>query len=327
VYFAKREAPSTHTPFVLPGLCGMHVLCVDDNATNRTILQRQLRAWGMEVHCMADGQTALGELRTAHRIGRPYVLAILDYQMPGLDGLTLARSIKADPDFAEIVLVLLSSVLQRGQRQAAHDAGIAVHLTKPIRQSSLYTCLVNVMDGAALKRQVTPSEQPHAAPMQPLVRSRVLVVEDNIVNQKLAQRMLEKLGCRVDVVANGREAVDTASQMTYDLVFMDCLMPVMDGYEATAVMRAHERQRGGHLPIIAMTANALQGDCERCLEAGMDDYISKPVQGAVLAAMLQKWAPSASQPSDRTTAAEANTSLPASGDDRQTLEIASYPGS
>jgi CheY-like chemotaxis protein len=262
---------------------------VDDNTTNRTVLQRQLRAWDMDVHCVADGRAALDELWTAKRNGHPYVLALLDYQMPGMDGLALARAIKAEPNLAGVDLVLLSSAFQLGQGEAALHAGITAHLTKPIRQSSLYSCIVTVLDGADVRPPVTLPAPCDTTQAHSLVRARILVVEDNIVNQKVARRMLEKLGCRVDVADNGREAIDAILQLTYDLVFMDCQMPVMDGYEATAVVRAHERQHDRHMPIIAMTANALSADCERCLKAGMDGYMTKPIKLTDIIPILQQW--------------------------------------
>ena len=163
-------------------------------------------------------------------------------------------------------------------------------MTKPIRQSHLYDCIVTVM-GASVETSSVPLVTRHSMlEAQAQKRAKVLVVEDNIVNQKLALRMLEKRGCRVDIAANGREAVNASARMAYDCIFMDCQMPEMDGFEATAAIRAHEVQTGNHVPIIAMTANAMQGDRERCLEAGMDDYISKPVRSEALEAVLQKWA-------------------------------------
>ncbi len=208
---------------------------------------------------------------------------------PGMDGLALARAIKTDPALASVRLVLLTSFSQRGHGQEARQAGIAAYLTKPIHPSHLHDCLVLVLG--------TPEETPatalitrhSVAEARAQLRARVLVAEDNIVNQKVAVRMLEKLGCRADITANGLEAVQAVAHMAYDIVFMDCQMPDMDGYAATATIRAREAQTHSHLPIIAMTANAMQGDREKCLAAGMDDYVSKPVKEGELLAMLQKW--------------------------------------
>src|SRR5439155_5045158 len=291
VRLARRPAPSDAACVTLPELRGIRVLCVDDHAINRTILEAPLSAWGMRVECVADGPTALAQLRAAHAAGQPYTLAILDYQMPGMDGLELAQTIKADPILAPVQLIMLSSVSQRGQGTAAQQAGIAAFLTKPVRQAQLYTCLTTIMGAAAQPACVSPLTRPQEK-AQLQIRARVLVVEDNVINQKVAVRLLEKLGCRIDVAANGLEAVNTLARLAYDLVFMDCQMPEMDGFAATVIIRQREAHAGQHIPIIAMTANAMQGDRERCLAAGMDDYVSKPVQSNALVAMLRKWTPS-----------------------------------
>ena len=275
----------------LPALRGMRVLGVDDNATNRLLLERQLSAWGMQVDCVADGPTALAQVQAAHRNGTPYAVAIVDVQMPGMDGLELARTITADPLLRSLRLVLLTAIGQRGAGAAAQQRGCAAYLTKPIRHAQLYDCLATVM-GTPTEAPAGPLVTRHTlAETQAHERARVLVAEDNVVNQKVAVRMLEKLGCRVDVVANGREAVEVLTRIAYDLVCLDCQMPEMDGFEATAAIRAREVQTGGHLPIIAMTANAMLGDREHCLAVGMDDYVCKPVQSEELATILHKWIP------------------------------------
>jgi CheY-like chemotaxis protein len=243
----------------------------------------------MQVDCLADGPSALARLQAAHRYGTPYEVAILDMEMPIMDGLQLARAIKADPDLAPLRLIMLSSFSQRGQAQAAHHAGIAAYLTKPVRQSQLYDSIVTVTSPLSEPQPITLVRRHGLAEPRAEVCTRVLLAEDNIVNQKLAVRMLEKLGCRVDAVANGREVVDAVTRMAYPLIFMDCQMPEMDGYDATAAIRARETLTGGHIPIIAMTANALPGDRERCLQAGMDDYVSKPIKVEDLIELLRKW--------------------------------------
>jgi CheY-like chemotaxis protein len=211
--------------------------------------------------------------------------------MPRMDGLELAQAIKAEPNLAPIRMILLSSVSQRGQWSAAQQAGIAAALTKPVRQSQLYNCLLTVMGAAAEPTVVSPATRRQGgAQIQRHVR--VLVVEDNVINQIGALRLLEKLGCRIDVAADGWEAVTMLAQFAYDIVFMDCQMPEMDGLAATAAIRQREASTGQHVPIIAMTANAMQGDREDCLAAGMDDYVSKPVTVDSLVAMLRKGAPS-----------------------------------
>ncbi len=276
----------------VPELRGLRVLCVDDNATNRTLLEHQIGAWGMRVDTAPDGPAGLERLRQARLEKDPYELVVLDMQMPGMDGLQVAGAIKTDPLGARPPLVMLTSVGQRGQAAAARRAGISGFLTKPVRQSSLYDCIVTVL-GLVAGAGGAPADAPlvtghHLKERSSRIRPRLLVAEDNVVNQMVAVRMLEKLGYRADVVADGREAVEALERIPYAMVFMDCQMPDMDGYEATAAIRKREGS-GRRTPIIAMTANAMQGDKERCLAAGMDDYVSKPVRSENLAAALGRW--------------------------------------
>ena len=291
VRLAKRPAPATATRVDLAELRRLRVLGVDDNATNRTLLTAQLTAWGMHVDCVADAPRALERLRAASRDGRAYDLAILDQQMPEIDGLMLARAIKADPLLATVPLVLLMSVSYRGSAGDAERAGFSAFLVKPIRQSQLYDCIATVMGVAAQPEPARLITRESLREARAQVRARVLVADDNVVNQRVAVRMLEKLGCRVDVATNGLEVVEATGRITYHCIFMDCQMPEMDGYEATTVIRQREARTGARIPIIAMTANAMESDRERCLVAGMDDYVSKPVQPKELGTTLQKWIP------------------------------------
>jgi CheY-like chemotaxis protein len=213
---------------------------------------------------------------------------ILDHQMPGMDGGALACRIKNDPLMAATPLVMLSSVGQREESGEPWQEWIAALLAKPVRKAQLYECIALTLgpstaraaSGGALRDVAETAVPPHA---------RVLLAEDNAVNQRVAVRMLEKLGCQVDVAANGREAVESVWRSSYDCVFMDCQMPEMDGFEATAAIRRREDPGDLHVPIIAITAHAMQGDRDRCLSAGMDDYLSKPVGAEALRTMLQKW--------------------------------------
>ena len=295
VRLTKRPVPPTAIPVDVTELRRLRVLGVDDNATNRALLVAQFSAWAMHVDCVANGSRALECLRTAHRDGRQYDLAILDHQMPVMDGMTLARAIKSDSVLANLPLVLLTSVSYRGCAGEAEQAGFSAFLLKPIRQSQLYDCITAVMGRVTASTPTRLITRHTLNEAQAQLRARVLVAEDNAVNQKVALRMLEKLGCRVDVVANGLEAVEASARIQYQCIFMDCQMPEMDGYEATAVIRQREAQTGTHIPIIAMTANAMQTDREQCLAAGMDDYISKQVERKDLATTLQKWVPAAGQ--------------------------------
>ncbi len=289
VRLAKRPASSSVAPTDLPNLRGLRVLCVDDNATNRTVLGQQLRAWGVQADAVEDGPSALALLQEAHRAGTQYALVLLDMHMPDMDGLTVARAIKAEPALASVPVIMLSSMGQRGEGKDAQQAGIMAYLTKPVRHTQLYDSIVTVLGLPTAPQPAALVTRHSLKEKQAQSRARVLVAEDNVVNQKVAVRILEKLGCRVDVAANGREAIDALVRIAYDCIFMDCQMPEMDGFEATAAIRVHGLQSGRHVPIIAMTAHAFPSDIERCLDAGMDDYVSKPATTKNLEAILQKW--------------------------------------
>jgi two-component system sensor histidine kinase/response regulator len=279
------------------------VLIVDDHATNRTMLEQHSRIRGMLPEGVVDGQQALARLRAAAAQGAPFEVAILDVTMPGMEDWALARQIKADPAISSVRLVLLTPYGQRGDASGAQAAGFDAYLTKPVRQKQLYDCLSLAVNGLS-----TPLITRHTlAETQGRERGRVLVAEDNIVNQKVAAKMLERAGYRVDVAANGREAVEATARTPYALVFMDCQMPELDGVAATQAIRRRESRNQEsatshgpgcsgvasravrHVPIIAMTANAFPEDRERCLAAGMDDYLAKPVRVGELATVLARW--------------------------------------
>jgi two-component system, sensor histidine kinase and response regulator len=275
-------------------LRGLRVLVVDDNETNRKIVHHQLISWGMSNGSAEDGQEALKKLRSVAERGEPYDLAILDMQMPEMDGLELAKKIKSDSSISSTKLVIMSSVGRRGDAEEARQAGIEAYLTKPVRQSQLYDALATVMSKPE-EEAAAPEEEKQLVTDYSLReanaqhRVRILVAEDNAVNQKVAVRMLEKLGYRADVAANGLEAVEALSRIPYSAVLMDVQMPEMDGYEATAEIRRREEGEGRRMPVIAMTANAMQGDRAKALEAGMDDYLLKPVKPEDLEAVLKRW--------------------------------------
>ena len=296
-----ERAQQTSLPSV--ALNGRRILIVDDHATNRKVLEQYLHGRGVTYESVENGVHALQCLHDAAVRQTPFDLAILDMQMPEMDGLELARRIKADRTISATRLVLLTSVGQRGDAKAAQDAGLDAYLTKPIRQSLVFECLGLVLGHtpgtARTVDQPTASIITQHTVAEVMMQSRplVLVVEDNPVNQKVAANMIEKLGYRVNVAANGREAVESLARIPYALVFMDCQMPEMDGFEATRIIRAQEatlQQASGqsvHLPIIAMTANAMKEDREQCLAVGMDDFLSKPVTSKPLAAVLNRWLP------------------------------------
>jgi PAS domain S-box-containing protein len=275
-------------------LQGKRLLVVDDNATNRKILRYQATAWGMRVEEAENAYRAMDKLRQAVREGRPFPLAVLDMQMPEVDGETLGRWIKADPELSQTQLVMMTSLGLGEHSRRAAEIGFAAYLVKPVKQSRLQEALVmalgkssglstSLLGMSPVLPQTTPRED---CPRQSL---RILLAEDNPVNQKVALRQLESLGYKADVVANGQEVLDLLQQVRYDLILMDCQMPVMDGYEATRRLRQRERGSGHHTVVIALTANAMHEDRERCLQAGMDDYLSKPVLKEDLERVIDYW--------------------------------------
>jgi two-component system, sensor histidine kinase and response regulator len=280
------EAIESSAPTELRTLVGRRALVVDDNATNRMILRQQLLSWGVETVEAVDAFDGLAAAVLAAQEGQPFDLGVLDLNMPGMDGLELASALKADPSTAPMVLFLLSSSGQRLSAAESHVRGLAGNLTKPVRQSELFDCLITGLNDDS------PLSEPHkaetAAPENSEVKGMILLVEDNKMNQLVASKMLAKLGFSFDIANHGGEAVAALAANSYDAVLMDCQMPEMDGYEATAEIR---RIEGGdrHTPIIAMTAAAMAGDRERCLAAGMDDYISKPVRPEAIDAVLARW--------------------------------------
>jgi signal transduction histidine kinase/DNA-binding response OmpR family regulator len=266
-------------------LAGRRVLIVDDNMTNRTILQYQLLGRDMRiVGSAASGPEALAILRCAAASNQAYELAILDMQMPGMDGLMLAESIKKDPKIKDTKLVILTSLCQRLDPAELRNAGVSAWLVKPVRQGQLFATLVAVLtDTSVVHRHIRTRRAEEKITDLTKKARRILIAEDNAVNQKVALRQLGKLGYHADVVANGQEVLEALERIDYEIIFMDCHMPEMDGYSATRRIRSgqllHTNSEGVQgIRIIAMTANALQGDREKCLESGMDDYISKPVR-------------------------------------------------
>jgi CheY-like chemotaxis protein/HPt (histidine-containing phosphotransfer) domain-containing protein len=266
-------------------LTGQRLLIVEDNPTNRSILEEQAGGWGMNVATATDGEKALALLQRTAVDGQPFALALVDMKMPRMNGLELVRAIRADKTFAGLPVVMLTSLGGEGEIAAAREAGVTAYLSKPIRQAELRQAIVEALHPTA----GPPAAAPVTTSAQRQFAGRVLLAEDNPVNQEVALGLLEVLGVSVDVAENGRCAVERAASAHYDLVLMDCQMPELDGFAATAAIRARERETGGHLPIVALTANALDGDREICLAAGMDDYLSKPFTREQLAAILAPW--------------------------------------
>lgn len=292
---AKRAVPAD--------LRGARVLVVDDIAINLRVVSEQLAPKNVEHVCVASAREALAALRAANQSGRPFHIAILDHLMPEMDGEQLGRAIKADPELCQLALVMLTSSGQKSDAARFRAAGFDAYLVKPARSTHLIGALSAlwgaVRDKTPVREMITRHSVLETAAVErepglgreSLASSRILVAEDNIVNQKLAKRLLEKAGCQVELASNGVEAVEMWGKFPYDVVLMDCQMPEMNGFEATAEIRRREQESGNawRTPIVALTANAMQGDQEKCRAAGMDDFVAKPIQVALLYRALERW--------------------------------------
>jgi signal transduction histidine kinase/DNA-binding response OmpR family regulator len=278
VSFEVRPAPAAEALPTRPRahLRGMRVLVVDDNAMNRRLLQEILVHWHMQPVLVDSGPAALGALDDARRHDRPFPLVLLDFQMPGMDGFAVAEAIKNRPELGGSTIMMLSSVGQRGDAARCKELGVAVYLTKPVRQSTLLNAI------QAERPLITRHSVREAA-----ISLHVLLAEDNGVNRALMVNLLRKRGHSVVIAENGREAIEAHARERFDAVLMDVQMPEVDGFEATAAIRKRETASGLHLPIIALTAHAMTGDRERCLAAGMDSYLAKPVRPAELYETLE----------------------------------------
>jgi signal transduction histidine kinase/CheY-like chemotaxis protein/HPt (histidine-containing phosphotransfer) domain-containing protein len=281
-----------------PSIAGARVLIVDDNATNREILEHHLSGWRVDHESAADGAQALIRLDQASRRGRPFQMVVLDHHMPGMDGVEVALRIRRDPGHDRMRLMMLSSVSDQIDPDVLAQAGVSACLNKPVRPSALYNALATAFGETRAPK--TAHVESHAD--QGILREvgfsgRVLLAEDNVVNQEVAVNMLEGLNCQVAVAGNGLEALAALERASFDLVLMDCQMPELDGFATTAEIRRREAAAGrSPRPILALTANAMEGDRERCLEAGMDDYLSKPFTREALAGMLARYLPRAKTP-------------------------------
>jgi PAS domain S-box-containing protein len=292
IKFEKQPRQMPHTaPLILKPvkMRTSRILIVDDNETNRMILIKMVESFGCRVDTAASGSKAIELLRKANHINDPYRVVLLDMQMPGMDGEQTARTIKSDPGIKGVKILVLTSMGQRGDAERLQVLGCSGYLVKPVKQRMLYDALVAVLGqkggtGQNLVTRHILSEQRH-------FDQRLLLAEDNQINQKLAVVLLQKAGFYVDVVENGLQAVERVKAEKYGVVLMDVQMPEMDGYEATRQIRLWEKESDIHIPIIAMTAHAMQGDRERCLDAGMDDYVTKPLEPRVLFSALDRWVP------------------------------------
>lgn len=281
----------------------LRVLIVDDNATNREILEHQLSAWDIAAVAVEDGPAALRELSTAIDAGTPYQLAILDWHMPQMDGLMLARKISADPKISATKMIMLTSAAAADGGRSLTEAGIAAHMNKPARPARLRQCIAQVLDvGASRRSKLTGGDDVDASEsVKGFGGGHILLVEDNPVNREVATSMLNAMLVRVDEVGNGKEATEIVRHQHFDLVLMDCEMPIMDGYAATKAIREWEADVPDHehLPIVALTAHALPEDRNRCLRSGMDDYLSKPFSMDDLRKVLARWMPVGEAPPEQ----------------------------
>jgi signal transduction histidine kinase/CheY-like chemotaxis protein len=279
-------AKQTPQPAVdAPSLSGVRVLVVDDNATNLRILVETLSHWRMKPVTASSGQEALSLMWRACETDNAFALVVTDVHMPEMDGFGLAEQIKRTPNFSDAVILMFTSGEMQGDIERSRRLGVSKYLMKPVRRAELRAAIIRTLAGCSGPKPADPVEAPESWAASP---SRILLAEDNLVNQRLAVRVLEKAGHTVVLANNGREALAALQNHTFDLVLMDVQMPEMNGFEATSVIRRNEAGRSTHIPIVAMTAHAMTGDRERCLKAGMDDYISKPIRSADLLALIER---------------------------------------
>jgi two-component system, sensor histidine kinase and response regulator len=271
-------------------LRGVSVLVVDDNRTNRRILEGMLKRWEMKVTCVEGGDEALAQLCAALESGKPYGLVLTDMHMPGMDGFALVERIRERPELSTATIMMLTSAGHRGDAARCQELGVSAYLLKPIRQSELREAVARVL-GAKEQKGAIPLITRYSLQdaREPTGSLRVLVAEYNLVNQRLVTRLLEKKGHFVVVAGNGREALEALEKESFDLVLMDVQMPVMDGFEATAAIRKREEGKGIRVPVVAVTAHAMKGDREKCLAGGMDRYLTKPIRPQQLDELLEKY--------------------------------------
>jgi two-component system, sensor histidine kinase and response regulator len=294
----KQTGEAVTREISVPDRSAMRVLVVDDNHTSRQILLNQIGAWQMQVDSAVSGGEALDRLRAAVGEGQPYDVALLDVQMPEMDGFMLAAAIKADSALADTRLIVLTSMGHALRSAELKQLGIESYLVKPVKQSRLFDCLIREVPSRAKAEAAAGLPAPSASlsEIEPeFKKAHILLAEDNFINQKIVLAQLRRLRYRADSAPNGREVLEALQRISYDLILMDCQMPEMDGYETSKAIRQREKPSASPCPwkspvhIIALTAHALQGEREKCLAAGMDDYLSKPLRQAELEAALERW--------------------------------------
>lgn len=290
--FTKQHTKINQDGPKVKSICGTHILIVDDNATTRDVLKTQCNAWGLTAEEAPDGPAALQTIYRARDEGKPIKIALVDLHMPGMDGLTFSSAVSVDETLKDIQLILMISMGKRMDAMRLDETGIAACITKPVRTSELLNCLDALISGMPFPQQLPPEIDLYAVQEIKNNHTRILVAEDNITNQKVALGVLSKLGIRADAVNNGVEALKALELIAYDLVLMDIQMPEMDGLKTTRIIRdSNSTVRSHVLPIIAMTASAMKGDRLRCVEAGMNDFVTKPIDHDALVDILKKWLP------------------------------------
>ncbi len=283
----QKEAPEDLVWAKMADLQDIPVLVVDDNATNRLILQEMLLSWGMKPAAVDSGAAALDALKQAVTQGQPFKLALIDACMPEMDGFTLAEDINSSAESGKPIVMMLTSLGLRGDASRCMKLGISAYLVKPIKQNELLDSLRLALGTSLMKKERSPLITQHSL-REPAHGLHILLAEDNVINQKIAVRILENRGQTVTVAEDGEQVLAALDKEAFDLVLMDVQMPKMDGFQATTAIRDKEKQTGAHIPIIAMTAHAMKGDRERCLEAGMDDYIAKPLKPNEILATIDR---------------------------------------
>ncbi len=266
----------------------MAVLVIDDNATNRRILEEMLTCFGMKATCVNGASAALAAVQVAQNLGSPFPLTIVDAQMPEMDGFELSEKLSRLAVDPKPIIMMLTSLGRRGDADLCRQMGISAYLKKPIRQSELFAAIQATFGMSRKASESTELVTRHTI-RERKRRLKILVVEDNLVNQTLAVRLLEKRGYSVSVCGNGNEAFQALEKDSFDIILMDVEMPEMNGFDATRIIREKEKVSGKHIPIVAMTAHAMNGDRERCLASGMDAYISKPVSSEELFSIIEKY--------------------------------------
>ncbi|MFC1490464.1 response regulator [Candidatus Latescibacterota bacterium] len=283
----QHNAIEETAPIDIKALHNLPVLIVDDNSTNRKILEKIIAKWGMKPYSVGSGKAALENLKLKFKEGGKYKLILADSLMPEMDGFTLAKEIKANPDLKDSSIIMLTSSGRPGEAARCREVGIAAYLLKPASQFDLYNAIITTLSSASFKEKKSSLITRHSI-REKQKSLRIILAEDNVVNQKVASRILEKMGHSVLIADNGEKVLQALEKESYDLILMDVQMPVMDGYIATGLIREKEQESGEHMPIIAMTAHAMKGDRDKCIDAGMDDYVSKPIRISELIEAIER---------------------------------------